>query len=187
VLERLRSGFGLDVELSVIGGEPPSSGNDWYRRVPIPTGCSPYPRFVEWLRSEGGRWDAAVGPLLDTPFNASKSDLKFLEYSALGLPGVYSDVPAFSTVEDGVSGLLAANTVESWASALARLCGDVALQGRLREAAQNYVFTERCIAHTAGDYLDLLCGALVDPEAARAAGERLAQGVPQRSATVAAA
>jgi hypothetical protein len=162
VLEHLRSELGLDVELCVVGGEPTTTGASWYRRVPVPRGWSAYPRFVEWLRGERSRWDVAVGPLADTTFNRSKSDLKFLEYSALGLPGVYSDVPAFATVVDGVTGLRAENTVESWSAALAKLCTDAALRGRLREAAQTYVFTERCIAHSAEDYLDLLCGLLVD-------------------------
>ena len=41
------------------------------------------------------RCDFAVAPLVDTPFNRCKSDLKILEYSALGLPVIASDLPQY--------------------------------------------------------------------------------------------
>lgn len=61
--------------------------------------------WPEWLRSKG--IDIALAPLVDTDFNKAKSNLKWLEYSALGVPGVYADVEAFKNIKHGDTGLLA--------------------------------------------------------------------------------
>jgi len=46
-----------------------------------------YPKFIKWMRANAV-WDLAIAPLEDTPFTCCKSDLKFLDYSALGIPGI---------------------------------------------------------------------------------------------------
>lgn len=143
-VEELRAN-GVPLDLEVIGGEPRYADTGWYRRVEIPPGNAVYPRFVRWLRSEAGRWSAAVAPLRDTSFTACKSDLKFLEYSALGLPGVYSDVGVYASCVHAATGLLAENTVESWIEALGRLYEDVELRGQLAVQAHEYVATKRCL------------------------------------------
>ena len=80
----------------------------------------------------------------------------------MGLPGVYSDVPAYATCEHGATALLADNTAEAWAAALARLWTDADLRSRLADAGRRYALSERCVAYAVGDYLDLLCGAVLD-------------------------
>jgi glycosyltransferase involved in cell wall biosynthesis len=144
---------GIEVELEVIGGETPSGGASWYRRIDVPPGCSEYPRFAPWLRSESRRWDGAVAPLEDTPFNRCKSDLKFLEYSAMGLPGVYSDIGVYTSCVDGLNALLVENTTQAWSEALRSLCADPGLRNHLRSNAYRYVVEERCLAHGATQYL----------------------------------
>lgn len=52
--------------------------------------------------------DIGIAPLLDNSFNRGKSNLRWLEYSALGLPTVASRVGHFrETIRDGIDGLLA--------------------------------------------------------------------------------
>ena len=58
---------------------------------------------------EWPRWAAGLAPLEDTPFNRAKSDLKFLEYSALGLPTVASRVTPYLGI-DAHGGVLADNS-----------------------------------------------------------------------------
>jgi hypothetical protein len=157
-MERLRREAGLNVRLFVIGGEREQEGQDWYQPVDVPPGAKEYPAFVRWLKARAGRFDAGVAPLVDDEFNRSKSDLKFLDYSALGLAGVYSDVPAFASCVDGVTGLKTPNTVDGWCDALTRLCTDEQLRVSLAEAAQNYVVRERCLMNSATQYADLLVG-----------------------------
>jgi len=49
-----------------------------------------FPEYSETLARVGA--DVAIAPLEDTPFNASKSAVKFLEYSACGYPSLLSSV-----------------------------------------------------------------------------------------------
>ena len=100
---------------------------------PVPSHVAiSYPRFVEWFRRQN-HWHWGVAPLLDTPFNRSKSALKFLEYSSLGLASICSDVPVYrEAVRPGETGLLVPNDPASWRDALDRAIGDEALWNRLR-------------------------------------------------------
>lgn len=77
-----------------------------------------------------------IAPLADNTFNRAKSSLKFLEYSAVGAPGVYSRVQPYArVVQHGVNGLLA-NTPEEWFTALCQLVEDPELRLRLGAAAR---------------------------------------------------
>jgi glycosyltransferase involved in cell wall biosynthesis len=158
VLERLLERSAVRFRLFVVGGEPDERREDrWYKRVHVPAGFSRYPAFVTWLRSKCGSWDIAVAPLRDTPFNRCKSDLKFLEYSALGLPGIYSDVVPYSeSVRDGETGLLVSNDEEAWCQAMVRLAENADLRARVARSARSLVTGEHCLGHGAGDYVELL-------------------------------
>jgi glycosyltransferase involved in cell wall biosynthesis len=158
-VEALRRDAGLDVTLFVISGESRGEGQDWYTRLKPPRKDREYPAFVHWLKEHASDFDVGVAPLVDDEFNRSKSDLKFLDYSALGLPGVYSDVRAFASCVDGITGLKTPNTVDGWCEALARLCTNVELRMSLAQAAQEYVVNQRFLGHSVGEYAELLVGA----------------------------
>ncbi len=65
--------------------------------------------------------DIAVAPLHDGPFNRAKSHIKFLEYTALGIPGIYARLPPYARiVRHGENGLLAGGEAE-WEHCLAEL------------------------------------------------------------------
>jgi hypothetical protein len=76
-----------------------------------------YAGFVRWLRRRRGRWHAAVAPLADTDFNAAKSDLKLLEYGALGLGTVASPAGPYAQAPDALARL--AVTPREWVDAVA--------------------------------------------------------------------
>lgn len=77
-----------------------------------------------------------VAPLSDTRFNAGKSWLKPLEYSAVGVPWVASPRAEYARLHDYGSGLLA-NKPKQWASQLRRLVRESALREDLSEAGRN--------------------------------------------------
>ena len=149
---------GVRARLSVVGGEPDGGPSErWYNRVSIPRDGGQYPEFVSWLRSFGRRWDIALAPLEATAFNRCKSDVKFLEYSALGLPGVYANLlPYEQTVEAGVTGLLADDDPGGWANAILRLVNDDELRRGTAGRAYAYVKEQRCLHHQAPEYARLL-------------------------------
>jgi glycosyltransferase involved in cell wall biosynthesis len=154
-LERRRPG---GFELNVVGVEPPGPDQGWYRRVPVPDQCKPYPRFVGWLREQRPRWDIGLAPLRDDEFNRYKSDLKHLEYAALGLPAVFSETEPYLTVEHERTGLKAGEHVEEWVDAVIALADDEALHDAIADAAFRYVTSHRLMRHHAPELLELLHG-----------------------------
>jgi len=80
--------------------------------------------------------DIAIAPLRDNPFNQCKSNLKFLEYGALGIPGIFSNLcPYVGTVADNVNGFVA-DTLADWETKLECLIGDQTMRHNLVLAAQ---------------------------------------------------
>ena len=102
---------------------------------------------VEWQDVRGYRayvalCDIGLAPVFDSPFNRAKSDLKYLEYSALGLPTVASPACYADTIRHGETGFIAKNT-KDWIAILRRLVRDGDLRARVGQAARSYVERER--------------------------------------------
>lgn len=115
-----------------------------------------YPLFVRWM-IDHIRWDLAIAPLEDNGFNRCKSDIKFLDYSALGIPGMYSRVSAYErTVRHLETGYLADNTPAAWAEGLERLLADDALRERIADAAERFVRETRMLEHCAHAWRDAI-------------------------------
>ncbi|MFZ1754009.1 MAG: glycosyltransferase [Caldilineaceae bacterium] len=96
-----------------------------------------YADFVKYFRTQ--KCDIFIAPLADTLFNRCKSGLKFLEYSALGIPGVYSRLePYQELVSHGETGFLAADLSE-WRESLLRLIVEPELRLAMGKAAKESV------------------------------------------------
>lgn len=130
-----RLGREMDFRLELVGVVPDSI-DAWYDRLSVPGEIAVcYPQFVRWLKRQR-RWHFGVAPLAQNTFNNAKSHLKYLDYAALGLPGVYSAVPAYSAVvEDGVSGVLTDNSSDSWYRALSTMARDAEARHRMGQEA----------------------------------------------------
>ena len=80
--------------------------------------------------------DIGLIPLEDNGFNQGKSALKWMEYSALGIPSVASDAtPYKEVIKHGKTGLLAKNTTESWYDNLKELIEDEQLRKNIANKA----------------------------------------------------
>lgn len=154
VLDSLPSRLGRPVRLTVIGGEADATERQWYRSLAIPrTG---YPSFVPWVRQVASQHHVAVAPLADTVFTAAKSDLKWLEYTAADLPGVFADVPPYATVDHGRTGMVAPmGDVKAWVKSIVELA-DPTRAREVLEAAQHEVRTSRTLATVAGRWVDVI-------------------------------
>lgn len=98
-------------------------------------------------------FDLAIAPLTDDSFNACKSDLKFLEYSALGIPVVASKVPAYEdSVVHGVNGFLARNQ-KDWLKQLRRLISNEGLRREIGAEAQSFALS-RQISQNIGRWVE---------------------------------
>lgn len=83
----------------------------------------PYLSFISWMKNEID-WDIAVAPLENTKINQSKSNLKYLEYTALNIPCIYSDIGPYKEIGEKNTGIVVNNTTEEWENALIDLIED---------------------------------------------------------------
>lgn len=83
------------------------------------TRATSYSKFARWLMTKGP-FDIGLAPLRDMPSNRAKSDIDFLNYSALGLLSVVSDRPPYSNaIKD--RGLAVVCPDDGWARSLAEV------------------------------------------------------------------
>lgn len=110
-----------------------------------------YPKFLK-------SWDLDIGiaPLQDNDFNRAKSNLRWLEYSALHIPTVASRVYPFRhSIKDGDDGLIA-NTSQQWYDALRMLIVDAEKRKAIGEAAYRRVKSDFNMETTARRYAEIL-------------------------------
>ena len=103
----------------------------------------PYINFINWMQNEID-WDIAVAPLEDTNINRSKSNLKYLEYTALNIPGVYSNIGPYKEIGEKNTGIVVNNTPEEWENALINLIEDdqlykTTLKNAYEDVENNYL------------------------------------------------
>ena len=89
-------------------------------------------------------WDIAVAPLEDTNINKSKSNLKYLEYTALNIPGVYSNIGPYKEIGKKNTGIVVNNTPNEWENALISLIEDdqlykLTLKNAHEDVSKNYL------------------------------------------------
>lgn len=110
VLKRLKQTYGDKIELVFMGWCPPQLKGivEYHESVAV----EKYEYELQMLNL-----DISIAPLLNSKFNRSKSNLKFLEYSACCLPTIASDVECYSEIVDGKTGLLV-HTQKDWYGAL---------------------------------------------------------------------
>lgn len=100
--------------------------------------CLPYfddiRKYYDYLRTAG--WAIGLAPLIDSVGNRAKTNNKYREYAALGIPGIYSDMPIYSSsVRHRETGYLAPHTEQGMYEAMRALASDVDLRKRIRRRA----------------------------------------------------
>ena len=139
----------LDRRPATPTSSPRSSGAE--RCLSIPFGLlETYPAAMTNL-------DIALAPAGASNFFRAKSDLRWLEASALGIP-VVADPVVYPDVEHGVTGFHAATPGEA-RTALLALVDDAALRARVGAAAQDVVRATRRIEVAAEAWREALCEA----------------------------
>jgi 2-polyprenyl-3-methyl-5-hydroxy-6-metoxy-1,4-benzoquinol methylase/glycosyltransferase involved in cell wall biosynthesis len=139
VLSRLLDKYGDRVEIVVMGMRPPVQRQD-VTYVEFEPSYEAYAAKLGTLRL-----DLALAPLLDNTFNRCKSNIKWLEYSAAGIAGIYSDLPPYACIRHGETGLLAENTAEAWLAAIEELIEYPEKRSAIAQAAQREVFERHAL------------------------------------------
>lgn len=116
-----------DVRLVILGFMPPVLWKyvqrpAWKGKVEFLEFKDPetYFQLMKFVRAEVG-----LAPLKNTIFNQSKSELKFLEYTAMGIPTVASNIKPYEIIEHGKTGFLALSPTE-WYEAIMTCLDDKA-------------------------------------------------------------
>ena len=103
--------------------------------------------LIEIYPAAMANFDIALAPATNSAFFRGKSDLRWLEASALGIPLV-GDPVVYPSIEHGVTGLHAGTPAEAREAILA-LVDDAALRRRIGEAAREHVREHRSSAAVA--------------------------------------
>lgn len=101
----------------------------------------PFLEYPDTLAHLG--FDIGLAPLKDCPFNRAKSELKYLEYSALKIPTVASAIaPYIRAIGSGDNGrgLLVDNKSRKWKTTIKKLLDNPELRKDMGEKAYEYVF-----------------------------------------------
>jgi glycosyltransferase involved in cell wall biosynthesis len=129
-------------------------------------------KYPKWVNRQ--KFDIGIAPLEDNNFNRAKSNLRWLEYSALGIPTVASNIGHFKeTVRHGETGFLV-NDSNEWISALEKLIQDEDLRRSIGKAAQEEVkkfWSPQCLGRKFKQTLRGIHNAAVDKKRPRHADQ----------------
>jgi tetratricopeptide (TPR) repeat protein len=148
-----------DVHLAVMADDVTASLFDLpperFRRRPIGT-LADYYQFLTGL-------DIGLAPLLPSDFNRGRTDVKFLEFAAHGVAGLYADLePYRDSVVRGQTGLLFGTPAEL-CQGLDLLASDAALRQHIRRQAHAHVAARRRLDGHVGERLAFYRGLLPGP------------------------
>ena len=119
------------------GIQPPAEVASLTQVQRSPTTTYRYKDFATFFQAQTA--DIFIAPLIDTLFNRCKSPIKFFEYSALGVPGVFSRLETYAdVVTHGQNGLLA-TSLDEWTDCLIQLIEDKELRFYLAKNAQKTI------------------------------------------------
>ena len=151
-LDELNQKHPKSFKLTVIGVSQDLPDRDWIKRLYTPRFGALYPTFVKWFKRQGP-FDIGLAPLVDSSFNGGKSDIKCLDYIALGALPVVSDVLAYQGKE--LDGLIIKldNSQQAWFEYLSSVVADRpafrAEKARVIAKGQKYIWDKRSSQSTA--------------------------------------
>ena len=151
-MKRILDKFNGDVIFDVIGITEEQNNLEWINPITIPN--HNYPKFVKWL-CENARWSIGIAPLEPTQFNNCKSYIKYLDYTALGLVPVCSNLPPYQDViKTGHNGLLVDNNTNSWYEALNSLIENEEYRDKLAKSAYQDLIKNHTLKAMINNWID---------------------------------
>jgi glycosyltransferase involved in cell wall biosynthesis len=109
------------------------------------------------------KWDASIAPLKRSAFNDAKTDNKYREYAALGVPAVYADAPSYwGSVIHNHNGLVAVEPDE-WYEGLKRLLTDDSFAESVANHARADAMRRYSVANVSAQYFQYMRSAVHAP------------------------
>jgi glycosyltransferase involved in cell wall biosynthesis len=148
-LETLAQEYPGMFALTIIGAVRSPVRHSWITKINPPTDSTSYPRFARWLLEQRA-FDIGLAPLVANRFNDCKSDLKILDYGALGIVPVVSDGRTYrDTAQASGAAILVQNDVAGWTECLREILRNRAHLPDMAEAAHDYVWEARDVSRLA--------------------------------------
>jgi glycosyltransferase involved in cell wall biosynthesis len=144
------------LEMEFVDAKPETlAAHPRVRHFPKLDGLDRYYAFVSKRN-----WTAGIAPLRRSADNDAKTDNKYREYAALGVPGVYADAPPYwGSVIDGFNGLVA-HDLDDWYARLRTLIGDSRMRADIAANARADVYKRYGLQRVAERYLNLIRSAV---------------------------
>lgn len=114
----------------------------------------PYCSFIKFMKNEVD-WDIGLAPLEDNNINRSKSNLKYLEYTALNIPGIYSNIGPYKDIGCKKSGL-SLDDGEDWGNAIINLIENNELYQSLLKNAYEDINSNYLVENASVIWKDIL-------------------------------
>lgn len=144
----------VNIIFELIGGT--TEELDFAHQIEVPSENQEYFKFVEWFKKTVD-WDIAIAPLEYSNINDSKSELKYLEYAVLGIPGIYSDVGPYSqNIVHEKNGLLVfENSPEEWEKSIIQLIENTSLRNEIITESFKDVKSNYLIKYSVDDWKNI--------------------------------
>jgi glycosyltransferase involved in cell wall biosynthesis len=142
-----------NVEFYFLGGFPAEFQEKSQRKLTLSKtwySINKYPQALKDLN-----FDIALAPIRDNEFNRAKSNLRWLEYSAMGVPTIASNVEPYKCIEQFVDGMKV-ESEEDWIDAISTLIESESMRKTIGHNAYNRVKKEFNAEKIAGQYAALI-------------------------------
>jgi glycosyltransferase involved in cell wall biosynthesis len=175
----LKAKYGNGLMIDILGMTNRQLDGDVNRLTPP---SSDYLALAEWLRTQPS-WDIGLAPLVANSFNECKSQIKLLDYTALGLAVIASDeTPYRGEIAQAGGVLLVQNRHEAWVAGIVSLIESSTRRSQMCSAARRVIRSRFITARRRHERASLI-GSLVFSNG-QASGETSALGTGPLGASI---
>lgn len=144
-----------DFSVTIIGALRKKIDKPWLTYKVVDKNSHKYPFFAKWL-VRNNDYDLGIAPLVDNDFNHSKSDIKVLDYAAIGVPAICSKVGAYEYVISKEVCFGVNNASYEWESVLRKIFETPSLIDEKYKLAEGYLWKERNVEKASVMWRDIL-------------------------------
>ena len=160
ILPRLAVRYGSSISLTFVGVHPDIDECNKYIKTYYQQGM-PLDEYRRYMREN--TFDIGLAPLKDTLFGRCKHYNKFVEYTIVGTPGIYSNViPYTYVVTDEENGFLSDNDPEAWFERICTAVDNEQLRSSCLKNAVDYLRINHDPDTVRRDYKGFYCSILKD-------------------------
>lgn len=149
-----------DVEFYFVHGVPQYIKNlakAYPKNIKFTNKWSSIDKYPKHMASFG--FDIGLAPLVENKFNQAKSNLRWLEYSALKIPCIATDIQPYSeSIDNGKTGILVGNNPQEWVDRIVDLATSKSMRKEIGNNAYNKIKKEFNLKDISKDYYKILRG-----------------------------